>query len=57
MEKLRNRLDVSLLSNKKRLFKNGHQNQAAWHKKYLVAIRKSKVTLKLKKHSYVGRVY
>ena len=60
MENIRIKIDVRLVSTKKKKKKtiwNGHQNQAACHKKYwtvIVAVGKSKVTLTLNKPEYAG---
>ena len=57
MKKLRNRINIGLVKNKSE-YLNGHQNQAVCRKKIfdndLVAIRKSKATLKLNKPAYNG---
>ena len=57
MENLRNRIKVKFLSNKKYYFKWTSKSSYMSHKKFnndLVVIRKTKVTLTLKKPAYVG---
>ena len=57
MENLRNRIEVKFLSNKKYYFKCTSKSSYMSHKKFnndLVVIRKTKVTLTLKKPAYVG---
>ena len=56
MEQLRNRIDARLVNNQKTIY-NVHQNRATCYKIFdnnSVAIRKSKVTLKLNKPAYLG---
>ena len=59
MENLRNIFDIKLVITKKTIL-NVHQNQAICHMSHkvfnnnLVAIRKSKVSLKLNKPAYIG---
>ena len=57
MENLRNRIDVKLLSNKRKYFKWTSKPTYMSHKtfdNYLVAIHKNKVTLTLSKPVYIG---
>ena len=57
MENLRNRIEVKFLSNKKYYFKWTSKSSYMSHEKFnndLVVIRKTKVTLTLKKPAYVG---
>ena len=56
MEKLRNRIDVKLVNNKKDYFKCTPKPSYMSHKIFdnnLVAIRKSKLALKLNKPAYI----
>ena len=57
MDNLRNRIDAKLVSNQKDYFKWTSKPSSMSHKTFnndLVVIRKSKVTLTLKKPAYVG---
>ena len=57
MENLRNRVDVRLVNNEKDYLKRIPKPSYMSHKifdNYLVAIRLTKVELKLNKHAYIG---